>query len=265
MALAQERADTRLAGFNVEVLPSIDSTNTELMRRARAGQLEPTLLVAEHQSAGRGRLGRHWESAQGSLAGGSLTFSLGMLVSPHTWYGLSLAVGVSVAQNIAGTALAAPIQLKWPNDLWWQDRKLAGILIETVHIPQNTPAQPATQEGNPRYVVIGVGVNIAPRSVDGLSTPPAWLQELQPGTTAAQALGRVAAPLLRDVLEFEAHGFGAFASRYAARDALRGRHVAVSDGQQGLVTGVDDRGLLLVQTAQGVQRIASSEVSVRPV
>src|SRR5690349_5453778 len=85
-----------LPGFTVEVLPEIDSSNTELMRRARAGQAEPVLLVAERQTAGRGRLGRGWHSA----AGGSLTFSLGLPLQPGDWSGLSLAVGVSVAESL---------------------------------------------------------------------------------------------------------------------------------------------------------------------
>jgi len=74
-----------LPGFAVEVLAQIDSTNSELMRRARAGRLEPVLLVAEQQTAGRGRLGRQWFSEQ------ALTFSIGMPLSPQDWSGLSLA------------------------------------------------------------------------------------------------------------------------------------------------------------------------------
>ena len=94
------------------------------MRRARAGRLEPVLLVAETQTAGRGRLGRQWHS--GARAGEVLTFSLGMPLRMADWSGLSLAVGVSVAQS-----LHPSLQLKWPNDVWLQERKLAGILIET--------------------------------------------------------------------------------------------------------------------------------------
>jgi BirA family transcriptional regulator, biotin operon repressor / biotin---[acetyl-CoA-carboxylase] ligase len=236
-----------MAGFSVEVLPEIDSTNTELMRRARAGHTEPTLLVAEQQSAGRGRLGRTWASEPGS----SLTFSLGVLLQPQAWDGLSLAVGLSVA-----TSLHESIQLKWPNDLWVQDCKLAGILIETAAVAGNA---------GPRYAVIGIGINIAPRPSEGLSTPPAHLQALLPHTSAAQALESVAAPVLRDVLKFEREGFAPFATPFAARDALRGREVHLSDGMQGTAQGVDGRGALLVQTLHGVQHVSSSEVSARPV
>ena len=235
-----------LAGFSVEVLQEIDSTNTELMRRARAGRTEPTLLVAEQQTAGRGRLGRNWASAPGS----SLTFSLGLTLQPQSWDGLSLAVGLSVASS-----LHESIQLKWPNDLWVQGCKLAGILIETAAAPGNA---------GPRYAVIGIGINISAQPSEGLSTPPAHLQALLPHASAAQALHSVATPLLRDVLQFEQTGFAPFAARFAARDALRGREVLLSDGLRGTARGVDTRGALLVHTVQGVQRITSSEISVRP-
>jgi len=111
-----------LPGFTVEVLPEIDSSNSELMRRARQGQTDPTLLVAESQTAGRGRMGRVWQSQPGD----SLTFSLSLPFAPKDWSGLSLAVGLSLAES-----LHPDIRLKWPNDLWWQERKLGGILIIT--------------------------------------------------------------------------------------------------------------------------------------
>jgi BirA family transcriptional regulator, biotin operon repressor / biotin---[acetyl-CoA-carboxylase] ligase len=275
--------DGALAGFSVEVLPEVDSTNSELMRRARAGRSEPVLLVAQQQTAGRGRLGRSWYSGAApsdrpqagagqadpaaSAPNASLTFSIGLPLQPQSWEGLSLAVGVSIAES-----LHPDIRLKWPNDLWWQGRKLAGILIETASI------------GTQRYAVVGVGINMAPRPAAGLSTPPAWLQELQPAAQAAQVLERVAAPLLHDLLHFERAGFTAFAKRFAARDALRGRSVTVfepalasagsvdQDRQKaphselfGQMQGVDSQGALLLQTAQGMQRIHSCEVSVRAV
>ena len=85
-----------LPDFTVEILPEIDSTNSELMRRARAGQTEPTLLVAERQTAGRGRMGRVWQSQPGD----SLTFSLSLPMVPKDWSGLSLAVGLSLAESL---------------------------------------------------------------------------------------------------------------------------------------------------------------------
>lgn len=241
-----------LASFSVEILPEIDSTNTELMRRARAGRTEPTLLVAEQQTAGRGRMGRAWQSH----AGDSLTFSLGINLSPASWEGLSLAVGTSVAQSLSPSQ-GEQIQLKWPNDLWWQGRKLAGILIETAISPTTS-----TKE---RFAVIGIGINIRARQMDAnLSTQPAWLQEINPASSPQTALERLFAALLGDLLEFERAGFAAFSSRFAARDGLAGRQVVLSDGSQGQARGVDGSGALLVHTSRGLQRVASQEVSVRP-
>ena len=215
-----------LAGFTVEVLPEIDSTNSELMRRARAGRTEPVLLVGERQTAGRGRLGRAWQSTPGD----SLTFSLGLEMAPADWAGLSLAVGVSVAES-----LDPAVRLKWPNDLWLQDRKLGGILIETASFGDGAAAA--------RYAVIGIGINIAPRSAAGLATPPACV---------------------RDLLGFAQAGFQPFHARFDARDALRDRPVSLSDGTVGTAHGVSESGALLVHTAAGLRPVASSEVSVRP-
>ncbi len=235
-----------LDGFTVEVLPQVDSTNTELMRRAKTGQLEPILLLAEHQTAGRGRLGRQWHSEATSVRG-ALTFSLGLPLSPVSWSGLSLAVGVSIAHS-----LHPDLRLKWPNDIWLADRKMGGILIETASF------------GDVRYVVVGVGLNIAPRDDIGLSTPPAWLQEVQSGMDAAVALQRLVAPLVGDIQRFEAHGFAPFQARFNALDALARRAVNLSDGVQGVAHGVDETGALMLHTAQGLKKITSSEVSVRP-
>ena len=253
-----------LPGFTVEVLPQIDSTSSELMRRARAGLAAPTLLVAEEQTAGHGRMGRGWRSSGQA----SLTFSLGLVLNPADWQGLSLAAGLAVAES-----LHEGIALKWPNDLWQQGRKLGGILIETTTLPGGADAG-----GAGRYVVIGIGLNIAPAqqvlqalthepdapdapAVSGV--PPAWLQSLLPGITAPAALERVALPLVRAVQAFAHVGFAPFEARFAARDALAGQTVRPSDGTQGQAEGVDATGALRVRTAAGVQRITSGEISVR--
>ncbi|MGI4777744.1 MAG: biotin--[acetyl-CoA-carboxylase] ligase [Janthinobacterium lividum] len=248
-----------LPGFSVEVVDAIDSTNSELMRRARAGDATPVLLVAERQTAGRGRLGRPWQSAQAGAEPLSLTFSLGLPLAPRDWSGLSLAVGASVADSLDPGG-RFDIRLKWPNDLWTaDDRKLGGILIETATVAASVTSIPST-----RHVVIGVGLNIGPRENDGLRAPPAWLREHAPASTAPEALRALAAPLVRDVLSFGALGFAPFAARFAARDALRGREIDLSDGTNGQCDGVGVSGDLRVVTADGLQSITSSEVSVRP-
>ncbi|MDD0839432.1 biotin--[acetyl-CoA-carboxylase] ligase [Curvibacter sp. HBC61] len=252
--------------FSVEVLPEIDSTNTELMRRARAGRDECVLLVAQRQTAGRGRMGRVWQSgAEGSLGDAadgppSLMMSLGLPLAPRDWSGLSLAVGLSLAESLdpGGTA---GLGLKWPNDLWLQDRKVGGILIETA----GTGAVAAGQPVPPRYVVIGIGLNVLPRQAEGLSTPPACLRDFWPEATAPHALERVVPALARTVHDFAEQGFAPLQTRFATRDVLRGRGVRASDGLEGTSLGVGADGALLVHTLQGTQAIHSAEVSVRPV
>ena len=270
-----QAAEPLLSGFSVEILPELGSTNTELMRRARLGRADPVLLVAERQTAGRGRLGRAWSShgaalqdgagleggaaantaatagpdaaTQAAQTGASLTFSLGLALAPADWSGLSLAVGLAVAHS-----LHPGVQLKWPNDLWFDGRKLGGILIETVAV------------GELRYAVIGIGINIERPVAQDLRTPPAALRELLPGVDAAQALGLIALPLVQAVLRFAHEGFGPLRSAYHARDLLYGQELVCSDGTVGQGRGVDASGALLLHTASGLQKISSAEVSVRP-
>jgi len=235
-----------LPDFTVEILPEVDSTNSELMRRARSGSMDSVLLVAKRQTAGRGRLGRGWASADDA----SLTFSLGLGLAPPDWSGLSLAVGVALAES-----LHPAVRLKWPNDLWLDDRKLGGILIETASFGEREAR---------RYAVVGAGINLAAPSAMGLSTAPAWLRELLPGIDAGQALLRIAAPLVQAVMAFELTGFAAFQARFDARDALRDRAVTLSDGTRGTAHGTSETGALLVHTAGGMRTVTSAEVSVRP-
>ena len=250
----------------------LDSSNSELMRRFKGGpgtppRPEPILLVAEQQSAGRGRLGRSWQGRRGD----SLMFSLGLPLQPADWSGLSLAVGISVAESLDPASPGKPtrIGLKWPNDLWLStpqgECKLAGILVET-----------ASWEGI-RYVVIGVGINLRtppappaeaddePAALARRVISPGTLHDLDPAIDAAGALLRVAAPLVQAVQSFEQFGFAPFQARFAARDVLAGRAVALSDGRDGAAHGVAENGALLVHTAAGMMTITSSEVSVRPV
>ena len=256
-----------LPALTVEVLKEVDSTNSELMRRARAGQTDPVFLVAESQTAGRGRLGRQWHAQ----AGDALTFSLGLMLHPADWSGLSLAVGLSVVESLDPQG-ALGLGLKWPNDIWvlhtpkhWT--KLAGILIET-----------ATTQKDERYCVIGVGINIAKPNAQDLSISGIGLRDLSEEAaaktsateavfappTAPQALALIARPLLAAVLAFESKGFAPSQAAFQQRDVLRDMPVTLSDGRQGVARGVDNTGVLRVETPQGMQLINSAEVRVRP-
>ena len=187
--------------------------------------------------------------------------------------GLSLAVGVSVAQSLepqepmAQRSAGWPrIGLKWPNDLWLVtpegERKLGGILVET-----------ASWNGQ-RHVVIGVGLNIEPLAADLASAienapdraavPPGCLQQLAPGLDAPAALLRIVPALVQAVQAFERFGFVPFQAGFAARDVLKGRALLLSGGQQGTGCGVANNGALRLQTAQGMREVTSAEISVRP-
>ncbi len=275
-----------LPGISIEVLARTDSTNTALLDRVRsesrsgsapsygrrAHDMQPCLLVAEHQTHGRGRLGRAWLSSPGS----SLTFSLALSLQPGDWSGLSLAVGCAIAEALEPWAQLSPgakprLTLKWPNDLWLDERKLGGILIETV------PA------GDRRMAVIGVGLNIKelvlsnkdasasddadPDSTNSPASPFntgfAALTELRPGCSGPQALALIAPALVRAVLDFEQHGFAAWAQAYAQRDLTLGRPVTAGS-IEGISEGISPQGELLVRTPSGaLQTISGGEVSVR--
>lgn len=240
------------------------STNTDLLTLARAdapGPALPRLLVAEQQFQGRGRQGRTWQSARGA----SLTFSLALPLAPADWSGLSLAVGVALAEALdpANPARPARIGLKWPNDLWLRDpgsaigagRKLGGILIETVAC------------GAQRVCVVGVGLNLAPQALTELSSGFACLHELEPALASApMVLARIAPALLRALRHFERDGLQPFAAAYAARDVLHGCLVRTTLAALpgGRAEGVDGSGALRVRDAQGgLHLVHAGDVSIR--
>ena len=198
-------------------------------------------------------MGRAWLGEPGDC----LMFSLGLVMHPQSWSGLSLVVGLEIAN-----ALHPDIRIKWPNDLWVGEAKLAGILIETTNIPH-------TADGS-RYVVVGCGLNIRPPQAEAaaLRGPATGLQALLPTASASTALHALAAPLLQGLLAFEALGFAPWQERFASRDALRGREVNLLEGDRvtgmGQATGLNAEGALLVHTWDGINEITSGEVSIRP-
>jgi BirA family biotin operon repressor/biotin-[acetyl-CoA-carboxylase] ligase len=254
----QRDLQTVLPGVLVQALAEVDSTNTQLLARLRADPTQPQLLVAESQSQGRGRNGRSWQSAPAA----SLTFSLGLPLAPVDWSGLSLAVGVALADTIEplGPGQRPRLQIKWPNDLWLRDapgrwRKLGGILIETV------------SAAGQRACVVGVGLNLMPRDdLHGLGSGHAGVHELTPELEAPALLARVAAPLAKALRRFERDGLAPFADGFARRDLLQGLLVSTTLAAvpEGTAEGIDAQGALRVR--QGTQQlsVSSGEVSVRP-
>lgn len=242
------------AAASVEVVRETGSTNVDLL--ARAPRLSGNLmLIAERQTAGRGRAGRSWLSSEG----GSLTFSLAWRFNAplHALAGLPLAVGVALAETLA--AQGVKVQLKWPNDLLKDGAKLAGVLIETQ----------AAADGA-IWAVIGVGLNLdLPDELEAQIARPAasapWLAGMDRNLLAAALLMHLALAMR----EFEGAGFAAFCARWNRLHAYAGCPVNIVDRgaviYSGLAAGVDDSGALLLDTATGRIAVLAGDVSLRPV
>lgn len=229
-------------------LDVVDSTNRYVLEQMAEAGGEPVLLWTRSQTAGIGRRGRQWVSQPGK----SLAFSIGVPYAPISWEGLSLVVGLAVAQ-----ALHPQVRLKWPNDLWWEQRKLGGILIQTT-LPTG---------GQQRYAVVGVGLNVLPvevASAPAVASCSAFLGEQY--LDIDTLLMRIVPSVLSHLARFQTEGFAPFKHAYNALDGLRDVQVETSDGVMGMAQGVDAEGGLLLKTAQGERLTYKGlEVSVRPI
>ena len=232
--------------FDVDVVAECDSTNTLLLARAESSP-SGAVLVAERQTAGRGRMGRQWYAEPDA----SLTFSLlYKLPRGSVPGGLSLAVGVAIAEavrelNVGGVAL------KWPNDVLRDGRKLGGVLIELTG----------------SSAVIGIGLNLRlpadlPDDVKRIATA------LDLDVDRNRLLARLLASLHGVLETFGSGGFAALRDRWSALNAYAGKPVRVISEfavpVEGICMGVDVDGALLLETAVCVQRIISGDVSLRP-
>lgn len=242
----------------LEVVDQAESTNSLVARRAALGETSGLCILAEFQSAGRGRLGRAWYSG----LGGALTFSLLWRFERGASHlaGLSLAVSVGVLRGLreAGISNAA---VKWPNDIIVNFHKLAGILIET--------------QGDmlgPSVAVIGIGLNYRLQDVvkEKIDQPVVDVV-----FSAGSAISRnvLFAAVLKHVVgvlrEFERDGFAPVRAEWQAAHAYHGRAVRVQQASQAaynaLVTGVGDDGALLVKNGKHLSRLTSAEISLRSV
>ncbi|MDH6465000.1 BirA family biotin operon repressor/biotin-[acetyl-CoA-carboxylase] ligase [Micromonospora sp. A200] len=247
------------------------STNADAVAAVRAGEPEGLVVVAERQTAGRGRRGRVWQSpARAGIATsvllrpGEAVADRGWPPAPATGYGwLPLLAGVALVEAVARLA-ELEARLKWPNDLLVDDAKCAGILAEAV--PGTSPAQPPA-------IVLGIGLNVTLRA-DELPENPTGLPATSLQLAGATATDRD--PLLRALLRsladwydrWRTAGGDAVASglrdAYVASCATVGRRVRVllPDGAEltGLATGVDSDGQLLVDTGAGERRLAAGDV-----
>ncbi len=240
---------------HLEIHTVLPSTNAHLLEQAGQELEYPRICLAETQTAGSGRRGRSWYSPFGSGIYLSLLwrFDCGAALLE----GLSLAVAVATVDALQAQG-GEDFRLKWPNDVQWRGRKLAGVLLE--------------MRGDPNgrcEVVAGVGVNTA--------LPPAMKREqgwtdLQEVAGCPVSRNRLAADLVRSLVllfaGYEGEGFARWRRRWDALDGMRGREVVLHSGAQrvhGIASGVDENGALCLDTAQGRQVYNGGELSLRTV
>ena len=241
--------DAKLDLSQVDVHWSVDSTNVVMMNRSRLEGFAGSVCLAERQTAGKGRRGRHWVSPFGK----NIYISLGWhLPVARSVEGLSLVVGLAVARAIEASGGGA-VQLKWPNDVLKDRAKVAGILVELGGV----------QSGQ-RSVVAGIGVNLNLSEADASSIDQPW-QALKVDSRN-QLIGQLINHLTRDFKVFAAEGFAPFRAQWMAHDAFKDEQVRVLLGENsipGRNRGVDEAGNLLVETDQGLQHFNAGEVSLR--
>lgn len=239
----------------LEILASVDSTNLYLMRKAREGVASGTVCLAEQQQAGRGRRGRSWVSPSAC----NVYLSLLWRFAPDAAHvaGLSIAMGVAVARALAALGIAN-VQLKWPNDVLWQSRKLAGILIDMTR----------TFSGA-HYAVIGVGLNTAMTMQQASNIDQPWI-DMQSILGQPVARNRCAGLLVQHLFsalhEFQSSGLAAFQPEWSALDALAGKHVDVlthNETISGIAQGIDADGAFKLFTDGSIHCYQSADVSVR--
>lgn len=256
-SLADELAGSGALLSSVEAFESLESTNTYLLDRARTGLRGPSLCVAERQTRGKGRRGRRWESPYGANLYLSILWEIEHRGSELP--SLSLVAGLGVVRALKRMGVTG-CGLKWPNDVYWRDRKLGGLLVEVI----------GETEG-PVRVVVGVGLNV-------------WMSRLgrtssldQPWVDLASVLGGavpsrnrlaagIAAELVRVLDRFARDGFSPFADEWQAHDVSAGRPVTVRGAGgdvQGVARGIDPAGRIVVEHSGGVSAFSSGEVSLR--
>lgn len=242
--------------FHVVILDEVASTNTYLMQQAAKGAAHVTCVAAHMQTQGKGRRGRTWVSQLGA----SLTFSLlwRFQCGASALSGLSLAVGVALIRTFHQLGLTE-VQLKWPNDVLVNGKKLAGILIELQ----------GDMEG-PSAAVIGVGINLnLPKNVlNNIDQPATDVVSLSGAPVSPSKVLGLALKHMSDCLQqFEQQGFLGLRDEWLSHHAYQQKAVRMlmPNGTEtpGTVKGVAEDGILLVETAFGLQRFSAGEISLR--
>lgn len=240
----------------LEIHHSIGSTNAHLLEQESANKISGQVCLAEQQIAGRGRRGRLWVSPFGSNIYLSLLWKFAM--SPTQLSGLSLAAGISLVHSLE-TIGVNEVGLKWPNDVYWRGRKLAGLLLEVT----------GESEG-PSTVVVGVGINTGMTKSQGESIDQPWvtLREITGGNNVSRnrLAGLVLGNLLQTMADFARYGLQPLLEEWQRYDLYYNCSVSVHLGERnihGVHRGIDTNGALLLEHEGKMQPFHGGEVSLR--
>ena len=245
----------------LEIFDCINSTNRYLVEKSQIDKTDgSSVCFAEYQTAGKGRRGRGWVSPFGSNIYLSILWPYQN--GPASISGLSLAVGVAIIRALNECGVY-DVGLKWPNDIYWQGKKLAGILIEV-----------SGESDGPCNAVIGLGLNFYLSEKVAQSITQDWVDLSQ--ILSDDLLGlrnKLAAVLLNHLMptiaNFEIDTLQGYLKEWREYDCMQGKYVDIYMGKQnfsGTVHGIDDNGLLLLADEQGdIKTFASGEVSFRPI
>ena len=238
---------------SLRLFDAVDSTNTAMMKEAQAGSVGGQIYLAEFQTAGRGRRGRHWIGDFGRNVAMTMGFSFQRQLSDLG--GLSCVVGLALIQVLE--ILGVKAQLKWPNDVWVNDKKLAGILVELVRTARETSA----------IVGIGMNVHLIPEQLELIDQEVIDLRSLDVAISREDLVVAIYDNLVMNVRLFAQEGFVRFVPAFNAVHRLHDVQAVLTSGnstQEGRVRGVDHDGALLFEENGAVYRIAGGEVSLRP-
>lgn len=256
LALLSETVRQQLA--QLDIFPLLDSTNQYLLTRAH--HQFPVACLAEYQTLGRGRQGRRWLSPYAS----GLCFSLKQRYRQETTTalsGLAIALGITVIKTLSALGVEE-LQLKWPNDVLWRGRKLAGLLLETCYHADTID------------VVAGIGINIKIPRPDAISVTQPWVDLTtlyQHPFSRNQLAARLIESCLHTLTTYPQTGIAAFHAEWQRFDLLYGKTITLQLSPQeaqkitGIARGIDEQGALLLQVGTDNHRYVDGEVSLHDV
>lgn len=236
---------------DLHVFSEIDSTNAEAGRLIRSGEKGIQLIVADSQSAGKGRRGRNWVSPAAS--GLYLSLAYPFVLEADSLQGLSLVAALTVLSVIEDLG-AGNLQLKWPNDILVDNRKLSGILLE-LH-----------NDNDQTWVVFGIGVNynLSDEQKAKIDRPVTDIREIVPGSPSLELLAAaITDRLIANIAIFIESGFSSFHATWNRYDRYQDRDIVIQNVGKRIIgrsQGVDESGALLLLTEEGVKKISGGEI-----